>query len=254
MGPAKSWQQLTLAAAPPFLHYLTPGHGQVSAGGLRRCGLPVSDDASFQVTANSLAATGASVITAHRVPLGPRGAPLFEHCYAWATVAAESSWQDLLHAGRRQWGQEYLVHACPYLALALHHRHGWPIQGLIQRNPAAEHLRTVHLWTLDAAGQAVDIEGRQPVSRMLARYADLGFPVAGHTRHEPLEPADVLGFFGPPLRLGQEPPWQSPHQWDVTYAAEALWLAAQVDDWAPLPRLRDELENGPQTEAWAPRP
>lgn len=90
--------------------------------------------------------------------------------YHYARFIAGSGWPGFVDAVRHARRQDYMAGYCHYLALALHRRYGWPMEGCISRDTFDDAIGIWHVWTKPPGIEVFDIEGPKTLKNIQSTY------------------------------------------------------------------------------------
>lgn len=223
--------------APGFEVHALPDRWRPTPRRILSGSFAFSGRAAWDTLRDRLAHEVSNEIVVHRTCVDPEAEP-GETCEV-VRVPWPCEWDDLQSALRERLAQDYMTGDCPHYAVALHRRNGWPIRGVIDRDPAAPHLRVMHVWAVRPDGVAVDAEGAKDEEALVAHYV---------SRHggarEDLTEAEILSWYA--VSPDEEDRWESPREWEPWVPVEALWLASVLEsDAEPRPECNIEASPSP---------
>lgn len=224
---------------------LSPGSLKRATPSVRflRAAARFSDQAGFDAELARLSLTPRSAVDCWK-PIMEQGK--IEDSYHYARFVTGSGWPGFVNAVRLARRGDYMEGYCHYLALALHRRHGWPMEGCICRDLSDEAIGIWHVWAKPPGIEVFDIEGAKTLEGIRATYLEPAIANgAKRIAIEPLTEPDLLRFYHDPDN-GEAQSWERPLEWEAWVMDEATWLAAILDPMAQrllpsLPAYRSPL-------------
>lgn len=209
--------------APAFEVHALPDRWRPTPRRIASGSFAFRDRAGWEALADRLAHETREDMVVHRSVLGEDGPETYEV----VRVPWPCGWEDLQHAVRQRLARDYMTGDCPHYAIALHRQNGWPMRGVVNRDPSAEHLTVLHVWAVSPDGAAVDAEGAKDEAALVQHYV---------SRHggalEDLTEAEILCWYA--MTPEEEGRWESPREWEPWVPLEARWMASILEPDAEL--------------------
>lgn len=228
--------------APPYEVHVLPDRWRPTPRRILSDAFTFRTRGDWEALRERLAPEVRDELVIHRACVGEDAEP--GETYELARVPWPCDWEDLQKGIRARLAHDYMTGDCPHYAIALHRQHGWPIRGVVDRNPDGPHLQVMHVWAVRPDGAAVDAEGAKIEADLVDLYV---------SRHggapEDLTEAEILSWYATTTEM--EGRWESPRDWEPWVPLEARWMASVLEpDADPCPTAKFDGSPAARLPGW----